>query len=623
MFIPPPPISRHAFAKLPVAACDTECFVDYWLLGLTTESGEHIDFEMFDGHPLDIAGAQRALDCFTLITYNGNNYDLPMIVAALRGFTCAQLKQLNDMIIVGGKKPWEIYRLLNLPDPQWDHVDVMEPAPGVRISLKTYGGRLHSQKLQESPVDFTQPLPVEERPAIVGYCQNDRITTLDLMHAIAPRLVLRAELSEKYKIDLRSKSDAQIAEAVIAAEMPFTVQKPTWKHGTTFRYEIPAFVGFQTEQLQSVLEMVRNAQFTVTDKEQAIDDEDVKTGVQMPKELKDAKVAIGTSVYRMGIGGLHSSESTVSHVCDGTFTLRDADVTSFYPTIILNGRYFPAQMGETFLTVYRGIFDTRVHAKTQAKVLKGTPEGKRFATLNEGFKIVLNGSFGKFGSKYSKLFSPTLLIQTTITGQLSLLMLIEALELAAIPVVSANTDGIVIKCPVGLEFVRDRLIKEWEARTGFNMEFTDYAALYSRDVNNYVALKPDGEVKTKGVFADAGLAKSPANMICVDAVANRLARWIPIEQTIGECRDVRRFLTIRNVTGGAAKGDRYLGKSVRWYYAAGEMGAINNAKNGHLVPRSQGAVPMMDMVDAFPEDLDYAWYVREAYAMLSELGVST
>jgi hypothetical protein len=202
-------------------------------------------------------------------------------------------------------------------------------------------------------------------------------------------------------------------------------------------------------------------------------------------------------------------------------------------------------------------------------------------------------------------------------------MLIEALELAAIPVVSANTDGIVIKCPVGLEFVRDRLIKEWEARTGFNMEFTDYAALYSRDVNNYVALKPDGEVKTKGVFADAGLAKSPANMICVDAVANRLARWIPIEQTIGECRDVRRFLTIRNVTGGAAKGDRYLGKSVRWYYAAGEMGAINNAKNGHLVPRSQGAVPMMDMVDAFPEDLDYAWYVREAYAMLSELGVST
>ena len=38
---------------------------------------------------------------------------------------------------------------------------------------------------------------------------------------------------------------------------------------------------------------------------------------------------------------------------------------------------------------------------------------------NEAMKIMINGSFGKFGSKWSVLYSPDLLIQTTVTGQLA------------------------------------------------------------------------------------------------------------------------------------------------------------------------------------------------------------
>ncbi|KKS65278.1 MAG: hypothetical protein UV34_C0020G0001, partial [Parcubacteria group bacterium GW2011_GWB1_42_6] len=39
------------------------------------------------------------------------------------------------------------------------------------------------------------------------------------------------------------------------------------------------------------------------------------------------------------------------------------------------------------------------------------------------------------------------MIQVTITGQLALLMLIERLELCGVPVISANTDGLVVECP--------------------------------------------------------------------------------------------------------------------------------------------------------------------------------
>src|SRR3546814_14028970 len=50
----------------------------------------------------------------------------------------------------------------------------------------------------------------------------------------------------------------------------------------------------------------------------------------------------------------------------------------------------------------------------------------------DSLKIVINGSFGKFGSKYSILYAPNFLTQTTLTGQLSILLLIEMLEMAGI-----------------------------------------------------------------------------------------------------------------------------------------------------------------------------------------------
>ncbi|MEG7688959.1 hypothetical protein U2044_15310, partial [Listeria monocytogenes] len=85
--------------------------------------------------------------------------------------------------------------------------------------------------------------------------------------------------------------------------------------------------------------------------------------------------------------------------------------------------------------------------KLKSQGLTGTPEYEDATTMDGGGKIMINGTFGKTGSQYSVLFAPTMLIQTTITGQLSILMLIEWHEHYGIPVISANTDGIVINCP--------------------------------------------------------------------------------------------------------------------------------------------------------------------------------
>ncbi|WP_213290064.1 hypothetical protein [Bradyrhizobium sp. sGM-13] len=193
-------------------------------------------------------------------------------------------------------------------------------------------------------------------------------------------------------------------------------------------------------------------------------------------------------------------------------------------------------------------------------------------------KIVNNGAFGKLGSKWSVLFAPDLMIQVTIGGQLSLLMLIEMVERAGFRVVSANTDGIVIICPTDEEDALAAVIAKWERLTGFETEETEYSALHSRDVNNYIAVKPDGSVKKKGAYAEPKIVASswpsPLNEVCSDAVVEYVTKGVPIFKTIHACRDIRRFVTIRTVKGDAVKDGKYLGKAIRWYYSTDASGSI-------------------------------------------------
>lgn len=103
-------------------------------------------------------------------------------------------------------------------------------------------------------------------------------------------------------------------------------------------------------------------------------------------------------------------------------------------------------------------------------------------------KIAINGAGGKFSDFYSALYAPDLTIQMTVTGQLSLLLLIEMLESSGIKVISANTDGIVMLVEKTKENELDLRTAEWERQTNFITEETRYSAYYARDCNNYIAL---------------------------------------------------------------------------------------------------------------------------------------
>jgi hypothetical protein len=85
---PPLPLAQTVASTLerPVFVMDTECYRNYWLIAfMNVATGEITMFDSYPGKPLDIAGVARMMLAGTIVSFNGMNYDAPMIALALRG----------------------------------------------------------------------------------------------------------------------------------------------------------------------------------------------------------------------------------------------------------------------------------------------------------------------------------------------------------------------------------------------------------------------------------------------------------------------------------------------------------------------------------------------------------
>ena len=584
---------------------DTEIYSDYFLLSaLQLSTGKIKHFEAFAGQPLDRKAVGAFMAKHTTISFNGISFDLPLIALALTGATIKQIKALAEKIIFSNESSAKILKAMEIRVPAWDHIDLIEVAPG-KSSLKIYGGRLNAPKMQDLPIAPDASIKPDEREIIRQYCVNDLHTTRLLYETLKPAIDLRASMGEQYGLDFRSKSDAQIAEALITSELSRMTgkqyRKPEVPDGFGFKLRDPKIIRFERPELRQIFEDIMSERWTIGP----------NGSVAMPSWLKDQRIKIGHSEYQMGIGGLHSCETSQYLCAVHGKRLADFDVASYYPSIIMQQQLAPGALGKPFLSLYQSLIKRRLEAKHSGnKVVADT------------LKIALNGSFGKFGSKYSTLYAPELLIQTTITGQLALLMLIERLEDADIWVVSANTDGIVTYYHESQEDDVEVITWNWMLDTTYNLEKTAYKAIASRDVNNYLAVKPDGKIKGKGIFAPASLAKNPDCQIVYTAVAQYIANDTPVEQTIRECQDLTQFVIIRRVQGGAIWRNEKLGKAVRFYWSneIHPCESIHYATNSNRVPKSAGARPAMDLPEAFPSDVNYEAYITEARQLLKEVG---
>lgn len=154
------------------------------------------------------------------------------------------------------------------------------------------------------------------------------------------------------------------------------------------------------------------------------------------------------------------------------------------------------------------------------------------------------------------MYSPKDVYKIRINGQLLLLKLAEMLILATnCRIIQYNTDGIVVLIKKDQLKKANTTIKEFESFSKLSMEGEEFEAFYQYAINDYIAVhKGYAEthdpklIKTKGLFINTvSLGKGMAPKIIAECLIQYFVNKIPVEKTLKECDDIRKFLTYQKV----------------------------------------------------------------------------
>ena len=580
------------------------------------------------------------------VGFNSYKFDNPLLTAWVHGHPASTIKLLATKIIRDKLMPWDAYSLIGLKPLDFDHIDLFEVAPGRMISLKTYAGRMHYPSMVDLPFHFDKDLTDRECKVLEQYCLNDLGVTEALFNQLREDLVLREQLGDLYGLDLRSKSSQQISEAILKKVVG--LGKNTSTRPLSITWQRPSILKTRSKALNTLIADMEATDFAI----------DGEGSPVLPTWLDEAPLELHGGTYKVGIGGLHSQHDKNLYVeATDEWLISDFDVASYYPSLILNCGYVPklGGRGQEFLDTYRDIYEQRLAAKHAGD--------KKTAGV---LKLALNGAYGKLGSSFCSFYAPDLMLAVCLTGQLNLLILIDALaKQKQVEVLSANTDGITVRYH---RDVRDNILKAVAANaktTGFEYEETQYRTIAMKDVNNYIVVKTDGGIKAKGLYAPISLEKNPTATVCAQAAAEYLSTGTKPEVFIKKQKALEPFLSIRAVKGGGIQHSKYevrddwveesprkwmrykegcdtkvyvtrvsrpapievgtggkpFGRVARWFMSTKQQPPITYVESGNKVPKTDGAQICMVIPPTLPKDIDYAWYVNETYDILRDLGV--
>lgn len=393
----------------------------------------------------------------------------------------------------------------------------------LRVSLKDMQITMQYHKVQEFTVDWNEDLPLESIDKLIEYNINDVDSTSLLLEKCKDLLDLRVNVEEEYGIKALSKDRVNLGMEILKHEYLKATGK-NWNDIKDLRSPcdfvdlekiILPIVKYKNPILQKVL--------TEAKKQHSVSPE--RKGYENTFLFGGLKVTIG-------VGGIHGDCGKCIIKPQADELLIDSDVTSLYPSIMIEHKFYPPHLGIEFLDVYTSLKTRRVTAKNNKKFLR-----------SETFKYGLNGLTGNLQQEYSWCYSPYTVMQIRINGQLLLLMLCERLLEIGCSLKQINTDGILYICKKDKEEECKRICKEWEKETKLGLEHEYFNSFYQLAVNDYFGVHPDGKIKKKGIFlTEIELGKGLSPKIIPETIINYFVHNIPIEETIKNCTDIRKFL---------------------------------------------------------------------------------
>lgn len=409
---------------------------------------------------------------YVLVGYNIKGYDLIIANAIYQGFTPQQVKIVNDIIIN--------------PGCAWSTKEHCRMAP---FAKKKLSGIVYQDLLDDNDGSL------KEKEAVLG---------LNIQESSVPFDTECLTKSDKDDLEYYCKHD------VYACMYYATMYGPEYNYIQTklligSRFNIPEDVCYACTNPKLIGKVLGCTRISFDDKD--------RIDIELPARIKEYvyenvshttinQLLTSTNQYntkeynndvQFGNGGLHSVYRNDLYVeSDDEWMLLNADGASFYPAMLINFDCLSRTVASK--QAFVDIFNERLQLK---KKPNKTKEDKDTILAD---KLVLNSTYGASGCKWLDLYDPYQTTKTCRIGQLFLTALACKLykTVNGLQVIQANTDGLLLYFRRSHLHLVKKCFDEWTKVGGIVIEEDEVAKIWQRDVNNYLLVKTNGEVKCKG-----------------------------------------------------------------------------------------------------------------------------
>ena len=545
--------------------------------------------------------------------YNNSSYDDAVIDFLFENYGRFYNAQIDDICLLIHKESQRLITsssFFNKKRSVFRSIDLMKVG-NIRKSLKMVAINLKWKKIQELPFHYTYTVKESDLEQIYEYNDNDVYMTEALFEHLRDEINMRASISKSYKVNVLNEADSGIANKLLEKLYSEKTKRPvnTFRSLRTNRSTIELSnvisktIKFKTDHMVSFLNKMKSMTITPTSK-------------------FSNKVRINSTVYVLGQGGLHSENSPEVIKSSDDIIIMDADVSSYYPRIMINHNVYPKHLSSDLIPLLEEITNRRLVAKATGDKVTAS-----------ALKITVNSIFGKTGYEHHWLYDPLAMNRVTVNGQLYLLMLIERLEMNGIKVFYANTDGVTASVPVNKLDLYNQLCEDWQKETNFSLEFVKFKKCVIRDVNNFLMIQEDGYVKMKGALDTERwktLTKSFDKPIISIAIRDFFENEVSIRTTIMNHKDLLDFCMAQKPGSAFDVVFDEMNESIRSisrstlqqsnrYYVSKSGGSIKKIdKNGKEISMVSGetVVVLNDYEDKDYPLPKYEWYIKEAQKII-------
>lgn len=573
---------------------DFEVFEYDWLVVLLDSKTKSEKVIVNDKEGLEKFYQENKFDIW--VGFNNKNYDQHILKGILCGFNP---KKISDYIITDHNNGWGYSNLMNkIYTIQYDVMNSLNKG------LKTYEG-FQGKNIKESDVAFNIPrkLTQDEIKETIIYCRSDVINTYELFIKTIKDFKAHINLVKMAGGNLKylSKTKTQLSSIILQAKQ--TIRDD----------EFDVFVpnNLEIKRYKKIVDWYKS-----DDSKRYYNRVKKKNGGYKNEENR-LEICVAGVDHIFGWGGLHGARK--KYHSKGYFILMD--VSSLYPSLMIKYNLLSRSCSRNGVKKYEEIYHKRLELKSLGKKEEQAP-----------LKLVLNSTYGAAKDKFNALLDPRNANLVCLFGQLFLLDLIEHLENDS-KIIQSNTDGILIKVnPKDFEKI-DNIAYDWEKRTGLSLTFDQYKEVFQKDVNNYLLVDLDNEVKAKGAYVKELNSLDYDLPIINKALRNYMIEKTPVEETILACNELYEFQMVTKISSKydyAVWGSKKLKERVIRSFAS------TNKNHGDLRKKHSetGSYEKLSLTSEHnfidngdirnikvPEFLDKNYYINLAKKRLEDFGV--